>query len=60
MLFNKSVLKETMTQKNVPEHLQNEVFNTLTEIEMNIYSAGGMDGDRARLLEKTKTVLKAL
>ncbi|MCF3110853.1 BatD family protein [Niabella sp. CC-SYL272] len=59
-LFNKTSLKEHMMLRNVPETLQNEVFNTLTEIEMNIYSAGGMDGDRVRMLEKTRAVLKKL
>ncbi|WP_018626903.1 BatD family protein [Niabella aurantiaca] len=59
-LFNKAALKENMTFRKVPEPLQNEVFNTLTEIEMNIYSAGGMDGDRARMLEKTREVLRKL
>jgi len=59
-LFNKAALKENMTFRNVPEPLQNEVFNTLTEIEMNIYSAGGMDSDRMKILEKTKAVLNKL
>lgn len=59
-LFNKAALKENMTFRNVPEPLQSEVFNTLTEIEMNIYSAGGMDGDRMKMLEKTKAVLNKL
>ncbi|MBO9591492.1 MAG: BatD family protein [Niabella sp.] len=59
-LFNKTGLKEQMTLRNVPQVLQDEVFHTLTEIEMNIYAAGGMDGDRIRMLEKTKTVLKKL
>ncbi|SDE29966.1 BatD family protein [Niabella drilacis] len=59
-LFNKAALKENMTFRNVPEPLQNEVFNTLTEIEMNIYSAGGMDHDRVKMLEKTKAVLHKL
>ncbi|MBZ4189118.1 BatD family protein [Niabella beijingensis] len=59
-LFNRSALKESMSRRNVPEAFQNEVFNTLTEIEMNIYSAGGMDNDRIRLLEKTRAVLNKL
>ncbi|MCD2424094.1 BatD family protein [Niabella pedocola] len=59
-LFNKTGLKEQMTLQNVPQALQDEVFHTLTEIEMNIYAAGGMDGDRMRMLEKTRTVLKKL
>ncbi|ANH84158.1 hypothetical protein A8C56_22780 [Niabella ginsenosidivorans] len=59
-LFYKSTLKETMTQRKVPVPLQDEVFHMLTEIEMNIYSAGGMEGDRVRLLEKTKAILKKL
>lgn len=59
-LFNKTSLKESMTLQNVPQTLQDEVFHTLTEIEMNIYSAGGMDGDRMRMLEKTRAVLKKL
>ncbi|MGJ7031133.1 BatD family protein [Niabella hirudinis] len=59
-LFNKAALKENMTFRNVPESLQEEVFHTLTEIEMNIYSAGGMDSDRIKMLEKTKAVLNKL
>lgn len=59
-LFYKSTLKETMTQRNVPASLQDEVFHMLTEIEMNIYSAGGMEGDHVRLFEKTKAILKKL
>ncbi|WP_300597731.1 hypothetical protein [Niabella sp.] len=59
-LFNKTGLKEQMTLRNVPQALQDEVFHTLTEIEMNIYSAGGMDADRMRMLEKTRAVLKKL
>ncbi|AHF17915.1 BatD family protein [Niabella soli] len=59
-LFYKSTLKDTMTEKTVPEYLQNEVFHMLTEIEMSIYSAGGLTGDRVRMLEKTKAILKKL
>ncbi|MBO9620377.1 MAG: BatD family protein [Niabella sp.] len=59
-LFYKSTLKDTMTEKAVPEYLQNEVFHMLTEIEMSIYSAGGLTGDRVRMLEKTKAILKKL
>lgn len=60
LLFNKTALKDAFAQNNIANAQQDELFNTLTEIEMNIYSAGGMDGDRARLLEKVRNIMRQL
>ncbi len=59
-LFNRTALKNTMSEKNISEVTQNEVLNLLTEIEMNIYSGGGLDADKTTLLNKTQHLLNKL
>ena len=60
VLFNRTSLKQSMTDNGVNEATQERVINLLTEIEMNIYSGGGLDADKTSLLNKTKQVLSAL
>lgn len=60
VLFNRTSLKQSMTDNNIAAPLQEEVLNLLTEIEMNIYSGGGLDADKASLLNKTKNILGRL
>lgn len=60
VLFNRTSLKQSLGDNGVSTALQDEVLNLLTEIEMNIYSGGGLDADKTSLLAKTKTVLRKL
>lgn len=49
-----------MTDNAVNASLQEEVQNLLTEIEMNIYSGGGLDADKTSLLAKARNILGKL
>lgn len=60
VLFNRTSLKQSMSDNNVAEPLQDEVLNLLTEIEMNIYSGGGLDADKNKLLTKARNILERL
>lgn len=60
VLFNTTSLKQSLTENNVAAPLQEEVLNLLTEIEMNIYSGGGLDADKNNLLRKAKSILNRL
>ncbi len=59
-LFNRTSLQHVMNENGQNADLQQDVLNLLTEIEMNIYSGGGLDANRARLLDKTTQLLKRL
>ncbi len=59
-LFNRSSLQKVMNDDGRNSGLQQDVLNLLTEIEMNIYSGGGLDANRARLLDKTTQLLRQL
>ncbi len=60
VLFNRTSLKQSMTDNAVNASLQEEVQNLLTEIEMNIYSGGGLDADKTSLLAKARNILGKL
>lgn len=60
VLFNRTSLKQSMTDNKVTAPLQEEVLNLLTEVEMNIYSGGGLDADKSSLLAKTRNILSRL
>lgn len=60
VLFNRTSLKQSMADNNVTAALQEEVLNLLTEVEMNIYSGGGLDADKSSLLAKTRNILSRL
>lgn len=60
VLFNRTSLKQSMADNNVTAALQEEVLNLLTEIEMNIYSGGGLDGNKTALLTKARNILSRL
>lgn len=60
VLFNRTSLKQSMSDNGVGEPVQEEVLNLLTEIEMNIYSGGGLDADKTSLLNKAKKILQKL
>lgn len=57
-LCNRTSLQQAMTENHISNAQQNEILHILTEIEMNIYSGGGMQTDKNALLQKTRTVLK--
>ncbi|MFT4093562.1 MAG: hypothetical protein QM640_07975 [Niabella sp.] len=59
-LFNKDSLKRSMSDNHIPDEKQKEIITLLTEMDMNIYSGGGLDGNKQELLSKTKRVLAHL
>lgn len=59
-LFNKESLKTLMTADNIPAGLQTDILNILTELDMNIYSGGGLNADKQRLLQKVRVLLQKL
>ena len=60
VLFNRTSLKQSMSDNGINENVQYEVISLLTEIEMNIYSGGGLDADKTNLLSKTRHLLSRL
>lgn len=58
-VFNRTSLKQAMTEHGVADEKQVEVINLLTEIEMNIYSGAGIDSNREALLQKTRSLLNS-
>ncbi|MFV0606206.1 MAG: BatD family protein [Niabella sp.] len=59
-LFNSTSLQQSLRDNEVKDAIQKDILNLLTEIEMHIYSGGGLDTDKTALLEKTKKVLSKL
>lgn len=59
-LFNQDTLKNSMTDNAIAPAKQNEIINLLTEIDMHIYSGGGLDADKENLYTKTRNILSGL
>lgn len=56
--FNHNTLKQALADNHVAAGTQVELLNLLADIDMNIYSGGSLETDRAMLLNRTHDVLK--
>ncbi|GAB3423848.1 BatD family protein [Niabella aquatica] len=50
-------LIQVMTENRFPSTRQNEVISLLNELDMNIYSGGGLSGDKERLLNIARNII---
>ncbi|GAB3007364.1 hypothetical protein GCM10027051_04020 [Niabella terrae] len=59
-IFNSESLSRSMKDNGISAAQQTEILSLLQEIEMHIYSGGGLDADKETLLERTRKLLQPL
>lgn len=55
--YSPAFLQQVMDDKNISADFQTELLQLLATIDMNMYSGGGMDTDRQRLLDEASRLL---